>query len=130
MGLHELIDYLVRLKLANNAKALCILEMAANGESPRRIYEACDATRYEFKHYLSKAREKMGDGFKTFIIIKHVLPLLDNIQPIIINNRCIICNTSIYYADALNHLHYKHRDIVEKHINKIIEKLVKRIARN
>jgi len=128
MGLYELIDYLVRLKLANHRKALCVLGMAANGEPTDKIYDVCNVSRAELKGYLSRAREKVGNGYKSLVIIKHVVPLLSDIQPIIVNNRCIICNTDLRYSqDALMHVRYRHRDMVAKYVDEVVKKLAKRM---
>jgi hypothetical protein len=124
MGLYELIDYLVRLKLADHKKALCVLTLTIQGEPVSSITEKCDVYKNEARGYLARVREKIGNSNKAYIILKHVLPLLCDVKPLIINNVCTLCNKNLYYPQAsMTHLLHRHRDIVKKYNDMIIEKL-------
>jgi hypothetical protein len=129
MGLVELIDYLVRLKLSDNKKALCILSLAVNNAPLDEIYMKCDAIKGEVRGYLGRIREKFGNGFKALIIVKYVLPLLNDIQPVVVNGRCTLCGCYVAVSQvATVHLLKKHRDFVDKYVSAVIEKLSKAIS--
>jgi len=131
MSLEELINYLVRLRLADNKKALCILELASNGEHPSKIYEECKATRDELRSYLNRVREKMGNGYKTFVIIKHVIPLLSDIKPVIVDGRCTLCGADMQVNCAImSHLFHRHKDVVDYYVQWVIDKLRERVNGN
>jgi hypothetical protein len=124
MGLYELVDYLVRLKLADHRKALCVLNLVSQGESISTAVEMCNVLRNEARGYLARVREKMRNGFKAYIMIKYILPLLDDIKPIIVNNICTICNKNLSHPQvSMTHLLRKHGDIVKKYGDMVIEKL-------
>jgi hypothetical protein len=129
MGLYELVDYLVRLKLADHRKALCVLSMVVQDVSWSEIYEKCGVVRGEVKGYLGRVREKFGNGFKALIIVKHVLPLLNNIQPVVVNGRCTLCGYYVAVSQvATAHLLKKHKDVVDKYVSAVIEELSKTIS--
>jgi hypothetical protein len=129
MGIYELVDYLVRLKLADHRKALCVLTMVAQNVSSSEIYDKCGVLKGEVRGYLGRIREKFGNGFKALIIVKHVLPLLDNIQPVVVNGRCTLCGDYVAVSQiATMHLLKKHRDFVDKYVSAVIEELSKAIS--
>jgi len=124
MGLYELIDYLVRLKLADHRKALCALYLLSLGESRSSAAERCGSFKGEVNGYLNRLKEKYHDGQRALVIVKYVIPLLDEIQPVVKDNKCLICGRNLYHIQvAMTHLYTKHKDLVESYVNKIIEKL-------
>ena len=129
MGLYELVEYLVRLKLVGHEKVLCALALKSQGAPWSEIYEKCDVDKNVVRAYLTRSMEKVGNMNKALIIIKYVVPLLSDIKPIVIDNKCTICNTNLYHTQvALAHLRYRHRDIVEKYVDEVIERLARRVS--
>jgi DNA-binding CsgD family transcriptional regulator len=124
MTLYDLVEYLVKQRLAGNKKSMCIYSMIVEGKPPKEISEVCDITKSGVKSYVSRVIEKMGNGHRAVIALKHILPLVLKIEPIIVGGRCRICGAEAFHPiEALNHVQYRHRDTIEHYTKQIISTL-------
>jgi len=121
MTLYDLVKYLVKQRLAGNDKSMCVYSMIIEGKPPKEISVMCNISKSGIRHYIRKVVGKMNNGHKAVAVLKHVLPLLLRIEPIIVGGRCRICRAEISYRKgAMNHVQYQHRDIVEHYTKQII----------
>jgi len=122
----EVTLYLTGIALAD-PKLLKVYMMYADGAGPAAIAEATGLSRDSVRGLIRRVQEKAGTP-RAETVLRHLLPLLMSIEPIVVNGWCKVCNTYVGTGiAALQHVRTVHRDLVARISLQIVEELRKSV---
>jgi DNA-binding CsgD family transcriptional regulator len=121
--------YLTSIALAD-PRLLTVYKMYIDGVSPSTIAYATGLSRGRAKGLLRRVQGKTGTS-RAEAVLRVLLPLLMNIEPVIANGECRLCGTHVgtSMTAALHHIRTRHRDLVLNISLQIIEELRKEVAK-
>jgi DNA-binding CsgD family transcriptional regulator len=120
--------YLIGIALAD-PKLLKVYKMYVDGLSPATIASIIGLSRDSVRGLIRRVQEKAGTP-RAEIMLKHLLPLLTSIEPIIVDGWCKVCNTYVGTGiAALHHVRTMHRDLVLGVSLQVVEELRKRVVK-
>jgi DNA-binding CsgD family transcriptional regulator len=122
--------YLVSLALTGRQQALTALELWSANCSPSEIERLTGLTRTQIRGYLQRVYEKTCNINRARVLLKALLPLLKNVDPVVVNGMCTLCGARVWdHYTAFIHVKNMHMDIVEKHVSEILRELRRRVAK-
>jgi len=122
-------EYLVVKALAGAADVLKAYELYINSYSPSEIEKVVGMPRSTFRGYMNRIYEKTG-SYRARILLKLLLPIVKNIEPIVENGVCRLCGEHLpdQYT-AVAHVRSRHMDVVEKAAHQILEVLRREVMK-
>jgi hypothetical protein len=123
-------EYLVVNALIGRRGVLKAFELYIGNTSPSEIERLTGLTRTQIRGYLQRVYEKTCNINRARVLLKALLPLLKNVDPVVVNGMCTLCGARVWdhYA-AFIHVKNMHMDIVEKHVSEILRELRRRVAK-
>jgi len=120
--------YLAGIALAD-PKLLKVYRMYVDGVSPATIADITGISKDSIRGLIRRVQEKVGAP-RAEAILRHLLPLLMGIEPIVVDGWCRVCNTYVGTGiAALHHVRTMHRDLVVRISLQIVEELRRRVVK-
>jgi len=118
--------YLTSIALAD-PRLLKVYRMYVDGVGPATIAEVTGLSRDSVRGFIRRVQEKAGTP-RAETVLRHLLPLLMSIEPIVVDGWCKVCNTYVGTGiAALQHVRTMHRDLVLRISLQIVEELRRRV---
>jgi len=114
--------YLTGIALAE-PRLLKVYRMYVDGVGPATIAEVTGLSRDSVRGLIRRVQEKAGTP-RAETVLRHLLPLLMSVEPIVVDGWCKVCNTYVGTGiAALQHVRTVHRDLVVRISLQIVEEL-------
>jgi len=124
----ETATYLIGIALAD-PKLLKVYRMYIDGLSPATIAEVTGLSKGSVRGLIRRVQEKAGTP-RAEALLKHLLPLLTSIEPVVVDGYCKVCNTYVGTGIvALQHVRSMHRDLVLRISLQVVEELRRRVVK-
>jgi transposase-like protein len=127
VGLAQLVEYLVLLRVCGNSTGIRAVEMYfARNMSPSEIARRLGVTRDTVRGYVLRVLEKAGSHRAAAAGLKLVLPHLGRVRPVVKRSGstfiCELCGyTSTYPSSAPVHVMSSHRDLLKQAVLRVFE---------
>jgi DNA-binding CsgD family transcriptional regulator len=122
----ETAAYLASIALAE-PRLLKVYRMYIDGAGPATIADATGLSRGSVRGLIRRVQEKAGTA-RAEAMLKHLLPLLAGVEPVVANGWCMLCNSYVGTGTAvLYHVRHVHRDLVLKISLQVVEELRRRV---
>jgi hypothetical protein len=139
MGIKEAIMFLVKRRLAGDERTIKAIEMILlMGMSPSEVEKALGVPRTNIKNKILQFTHNLGNSTKATIVVKHALPIVMGIEPIIVDVdklsfKCRLCNkVSVigvrHVQPKLNHIDIYHKGLVNDYTEIVLKKLKQVLA--
>ena len=104
-------------------RLLKVYRMYVDGVGPATIAEVTGLSRDSVRGLIRRVQEKAGTP-RAETVLRHLLPLLMSVEPIVVDGWCKVCNTYVGTGiAALQHVRTVHRDLVVRISLQIVEEL-------
>jgi hypothetical protein len=134
MGVKEAVRFLVKRRLAGDERTIKAIEMMLiRAMSPSEVEKALGVSRTNIKSKILQFTTNLGSSTKAAIVVKHALPVVMSIEPIIVDVdrfsfRCKLCNkvSTIGVRNVqpkLNHIEIYHKGLVNDYTEMVLKKL-------
>jgi hypothetical protein len=134
MGIKEAVRFLVKRRLAGDERTIKAIEMVfISSMSPSDVEKATGVSRTNIKSKILQFTQYLGNSTKAAIVVKHVLPVVMGIEPIIVDVdrfsfKCKLCNNVSTIGvrtvqPKLNHIEIYHKGLVNDYTEMVLKKL-------
>jgi hypothetical protein len=139
MGVKEAVRFLVKRRLAGDERTIKAIEMMfIGGMSPSEVEKALGVSRTNIKSKILQFAQHLGNSTKAAIVVKHALPIVMGIEPIIVDVdklsfKCKLCNKVSVIGvrnvqPKLNHIEIYHKGLVNDYTEIVLKKLKQSLA--
>lgn len=139
MGIKEAVRFLVKRRLAGDEKTMKAIEMVfLRNASPSEVESVLGVRKTNIKSKILQFAQYLGNSTKAAIVVKHTLPVVMGIEPIIVDVdrftfRCKLCNkvSTIGVRNVqpkLNHIEIYHKGLVNDYTEMVLKKIKQALA--
>jgi len=139
MGIKEAVRFLVKRRLAGDEKTMKTIEMVyLRNASPSEVESVLGVRKTNIKSKILQFAQCLGNSTKAAIVVKHTLPVVMGIEPIIVDVdrftfRCKLCNkvSTIGVRNVqpkLNHIEIYHKGLVNDYTEMVLKKIKQALA--
>jgi hypothetical protein len=114
----DAVEYVVKLALCGRGDILKVLELYVEGYGPSTIAQYLGIPRSTVRSFVQRISNRaVLIDVRRFL--RMVLPFVKMIEPIVVGNRCLLCNKRFEsFSSLLVHISFKHGKLVSLYVDK------------